>query len=83
MQSPCSSHWISVLDVIRYLKGTLDHDLLFRTSPSSTNEVSLVSYSNANWEGDVLDRKSIYGHYILLNGNPIAWSSKKQWLNTK
>lgn len=45
MQSPCSSHWTFVLHIIRYLKGTLDDGLLFRTTPSPTNEISLVFFS--------------------------------------
>lgn len=28
--------------------------------------------------GDIDDRRSIFDHYLLLSGNPIVWSSKKQ-----
>lgn len=67
MPAPCSSHWTDVQHVIRYLKGALNNGMLFKTYASPTNEVSLVSYSNVDWEGDVLNRKSIFDHYLHLN----------------
>lgn len=51
---------------------------MFQTNPSPTHEISLVSYSDVDWEGDIIDRRSIYGHYLMLNGNLIVWSSKNQ-----
>lgn len=30
--------------------------------------------------GDIVDRRSIFGHYLFLNSNPIVWSSKKQYV---
>lgn len=38
------------------------------------------THSNVDWGGDIADRRSISGHYLLLNGNPIVWSSKTQSL---
>lgn len=33
---------------------------------------------NGDLGGDIVDRKFVSGHYLLLNGNPIVWSSVKQ-----
>lgn len=72
----CSSkeHWVACKHVLRYLKGTQDHGLQFR----SGNVMQLVAYTDANWGCDVDDRKSIGGYCIYLGGYLISWSSKKQ-----
>lgn len=48
LQTPYTIHWKVVLYVLRYLKGTMNHGLLFRTNPSPTNDISLVSYSDVD-----------------------------------
>lgn len=75
MQIPYTIHWKAVLHVLRYLKGTVNHGLLLQTNPSPTNDMSLVSYSDVIWGGDIVDRRSISGHYLLQNGNPIVLTS--------
>lgn len=35
-------------------------------------------FSDADWAGDITDRKSQSGSIVLLNGNIIDWSSRKQ-----
>jgi Reverse transcriptase (RNA-dependent DNA polymerase) len=43
-------------------------------TPMSTVEV----YCDADWAGDVDDRRSTSGILLLLDGAPIVWSSRKQ-----
>ena len=38
----------------------------------------LVGYSDADWEGDLDERKLTLGYVFLLNNGAISWSSKKQ-----
>ena len=40
--------------------------------------MSLVAYSDADYAGDVNDRKSTSGFVFLKNGAAISWRSKKQ-----
>lgn len=49
MQTPYTSHWKAFLHVLRYLKSTLNHGLMFQVNPSSTNEIYLVSYLDVVW----------------------------------
>ena len=38
----------------------------------------IIGYSDADWAGDVKDRRSTSGNVFLLGGGAITWSSRKQ-----
>ena len=44
----------------------------------SKPDSSLVGYSNADWAGNLNDRRSTTGYTFLIAGGTISWSSKKQ-----
>ncbi|TQD73690.1 hypothetical protein C1H46_040776 [Malus baccata] len=73
MHSPTTVHWATVKCILRYLKGTHDHGMLYR--PSS---LSITAYADADYAGDPNDRRSIKGYCIFLCSNLISWCSKKQ-----
>lgn len=57
-----------MLRVIKYLKCMLNHVVLFKTSLyGPSDDVVLESFADADWGSDVSDRRSVYGHYLLLN----------------
>ena len=59
--NPSSTHWVAVKRILRYLQGTSNLGLLY-----STQFISTVSgYSDADWAGDVGDRKSTTGYFSL------------------
>ena len=60
--------------ILRYLKGTCNYGLLYRKDASA----ELTGYSDADWAGDVGDRKSTSGYIYLLGGAAISWKSSKQ-----
>lgn len=80
MQHPSLCYWKVVLQVLRYLKGTIDHGFLFRSSPVFSYEVTLVSFVDVDWGSDLVDCKSVFGHHLLINNNCIVWSSKNQYV---
>jgi len=69
-------HWKALLRVLRYLRGTVNHGILF--SRQTRNPMILYGYGDADWGGDTIDRKSITGYVFFLNGGPISWRSRKQ-----
>ena len=71
--NPGIAHWKAVKRILRYLKGTSDYMLCYQ-SP----DLQMVGYSDADWGGDIDERKSTSGYAFLLNGGAITWSSKKQ-----
>ena len=72
--NPTKCHWTAVKRIMRYLKGTFDFGLLYNT----TDAKDLVGYSDADWAGDVNDRKSTSGYVFQICGGAISWRSKKQ-----
>ena len=74
--APMEIHIIEVKRIFRYLKGTLDFGLW---SPKG-NDLTLIAYSDADWEGCVDDIKSTSETTFFLGGCLVSWSSKKQSL---
>ena len=72
--APTTVHWAAVLRILRYLRGTQFQSLLF---PSSSS-LELRAYSDADWAGDLTDRKSTTGFCVFLGDSLISWKSKKQ-----
>lgn len=60
--------------IIRYLRGTAELGLLYEKYSNK----SIVGYSDADWAGDIVDRKSTSGYIFTLNGAAVSWKSKKQ-----
>ncbi|XP_068638476.1 uncharacterized mitochondrial protein AtMg00810-like [Aristolochia californica] len=72
--APCTTHWTAVLRILCYLRGTVHHGLLL----SSTSDLVLTGYSDADCAGDPTDQKSTTGYCIFLGNSLVAWKSKKQ-----
>ncbi|XP_047306227.1 uncharacterized mitochondrial protein AtMg00810-like [Impatiens glandulifera] len=74
MHGPTSTHWVAVKRILRYLRHTPHHGLVFRPSASLT----LEAYSDADWAGCPDDRRSSTGYCIFLGNNLVSWNSKKK-----
>ena len=74
MAAPRSPHYAVVLRILRYLKGIIFDSLHF----SSHSSLTLQAYSDANWAGDPIDRRSTTRYCFLLGDYLISWRSKKQ-----
>lgn len=72
---PTELHWKHLKRVLRYIKGTINYKLHF----SKHNSKSILDgFVDADWGNDINDRRSTTGYFIILFGNTISWSSKKQ-----
>ncbi|KAM0070581.1 putative RNA-directed DNA polymerase [Helianthus debilis subsp. tardiflorus] len=74
MHQPQTSHIEAVLRIIRYLKGTTGHGILFK----SNGHLEIQGYTDADWAGDKGTRKSTSGYFTMVGGNIVTWRSKKQ-----
>ena len=74
MAVPRSTHFLVVLRILCYLKGTLFHGLYF----SSQSSLQLRAYTDVDWTNDPTDRRSTTSYCFLLDTSIISWRSKKQ-----
>ena len=76
LDKPNESHWKAAKHVLRYLKGTIDLRLTFLKNSNS----DIIGDSDADWSGDLNNRKSTTGYYFKFEGNggAISWEVKKQ-----
>ncbi|KAK2382949.1 putative mitochondrial protein [Trifolium repens] len=71
---PKESHLKAVKRILKYLKGTSNFGLWY----SKGNDCSLVGYSDSDFAGCKLDRKSTSGTCHLFCNSLVSWHSKKQ-----
>jgi len=74
MANPSMEHWMAVKRIFRYLQGTLQMKLHFGATPSK----EVLGYCDADWDGDLGDRRSTTGFVFMIGGGAISWSSKRQ-----
>ena len=74
MHSPTLLHWEILKRILRYLKGSVGRGILMRNHGSH----HIMAYTDADWAGNALDRKSTTGFCTFVGGNLVTWKSKKQ-----
>lgn len=72
--NPKESHFIAVKRILRYLIGTPNTGLWYPKGAIS----GLVGYSDSDFTGCKLDRKSTSGTCHIFENSLISWNSKKQ-----
>jgi hypothetical protein len=73
MAAPSAQEVVAVKRLVHYLSRTPDYSLAL----GGTGESTLISYSDADWGGDV-DRKSTSGALHYFGEDLVHWTSKKQ-----
>ena len=71
---PGQAHFAALKRVYRYLWRTTDTCLVYRR----TTDISLLGYVDADWAGDVNNRRLVSGYTFVMAGAAISWSLKKQ-----
>jgi hypothetical protein len=61
---------------MRYLKGTYNYGIFFASQ--GANQSGVHVYGDADFAGDIDRRRSTTGLFVMLDGNPVSWSSKLQ-----
>jgi hypothetical protein len=72
--SPRTSHRQAVKRIFRYLRYTLELSLWY----SASSSLSLLGFSDADFVGCRVDRKSTLGTCQFLGSSLVFWSSRKQ-----
>lgn len=75
LDRPTQELWTAGKRILRYLKQTKEKGLIYQ---KEDNNISLQGFSDSDWAGDTVDRKSVSGAAIFYRGNLVSWMSKKQ-----
>ncbi|XP_050876237.1 secreted RxLR effector protein 161-like [Lathyrus oleraceus] len=70
------SHYQDVVRILRYIEGTLKYGVLLPYDVESDSE--LICYSDSDWCGYIIERRSTSGYFFKYLGGPTSWCSKKQ-----
>ena len=73
--NPQPEHWRAVKRILRYLAGTRDHGI---TYTRTVGEPLLHGFADADWAGDLRQRRSTTGFVFYVAGGPVSWRSKLQ-----
>ena len=60
--------------VMRYLRGTSEYGLWYR----QTDGVKFHGFTDADWEGSPMDKKSTSGGVFSIRYTSVSWYNKKQ-----
>ena len=76
--NPSPTHLIAVKRILRYLASTAHIGLQYIGTSQDNTNVMMEAYTDADWGGDTVDRKSTTGYVIKMNGCTVSWAVKKQ-----
>lgn len=71
--NPGKEHWQAAKRVLRYLRGTENHGLIFKQL-----SCPLEGYVDSDWGGNIDDRLSYTGFVFKLANGAVTWESRKQ-----
>lgn len=71
---PKENHMMAIKRIMRYLKGTEDYGLWYKFG----GNLDLRVFNDADWAGNLDDRKSTSGGAFFLGKRLVSWTSKKQ-----
>ncbi|XP_066333983.1 secreted RxLR effector protein 161-like [Miscanthus floridulus] len=76
IEDPREDHWATVKRLLRYVKGTVDHGIIYLKTGES--RLQLTVFSDADMARDIDRRWSTSGMLVFLGSAPISWLSLKQ-----
>ena len=71
--NPSKMHWQAVKRIFRYLKGTVKLGIAY-----SRRKTEYFGYSDADFAGDLDDRKSTSGYCFVFGDGAVSWKCSKQ-----
>ncbi|GKF10780.1 ribonuclease H-like domain-containing protein [Tanacetum coccineum] len=66
-------HFTALKRILLYVSGTIDHGLQLHVASTS----QLTAYTDADWAGCPVTRRSTSGYCVFLGDNLLSWFSKR------
>ncbi|XP_066342057.1 secreted RxLR effector protein 161-like [Miscanthus floridulus] len=76
LEDPRVDHWATVKWLLRYIKGMVNHGIIFPKTGGS--RLQLTVFSDVDMAGDIDERRSTSSVLIFLGSALISWMSLKQ-----
>lgn len=74
MHCPSEEHMDAIIQILCYLKSSHGKGLMF----SKNNHLNVDGYTNADWVGNISDRKSTSSYFTFVESNLVTRRSNKQ-----
>nr|GEW50235.1 ribonuclease H-like domain, reverse transcriptase, RNA-dependent DNA polymerase [Tanacetum cinerariifolium] len=74
MQDPKDHHLKAIKQVIRYIKGTKEHDIIYKKK----GDCKITGYSDSRYEINIDQRKGTTRIVFYFGESPITWCTQKQ-----
>ncbi|GJV27032.1 ribonuclease H-like domain-containing protein [Tanacetum coccineum] len=74
MHDPRDPHFTAFKRILCYVRGTLDYGLQLHVSSTTP----LIAYTDADWAGCHVTRRSTSEYFVFLGDNLLSWSTKRQ-----
>ncbi|CAF0879189.1 unnamed protein product [Brachionus calyciflorus] len=68
--------WRYLKRLLRYVKTTKNYSLVYQRD--KTKEIELIGYSDADYAGNIEDRKSTSGYVFKYKNCPVSWNCSEQ-----
>lgn len=76
MADPGHAHWLAMLHILQYIKGTLDYKITY--SGDNYKSLTPYGYMDTDYAGDTDTHRLCLGHIFMQAGGPTAWGSQYQ-----
>jgi hypothetical protein len=74
--NPSYKMWLALIQVFRYLKGTIDITLTYSRMTDTRNPL-MLAFTDADWSSNDLDfRRAVIGYIVFLAGAAVSWMTK-------
>ena len=74
MVEPKMVHWAAAKHILRYVHRTVGYELKY----SRGEDVRLKGFTDADWTGSSVDKKSTSGYCFSVGSGMISWCSREQ-----
>jgi hypothetical protein len=74
MQEPHELHWKAAKCILRYVQGTITFGIHYVTEST----LYLIGFTDSDWAGNSIDRKSTSGYSLSLGSRPICYQARSK-----